>query len=130
MNPRDKVVLTSAVFMFLGWTEVAIITDFAHTLTSGAPGCFWIAVAVALIITVAFPLWRLNRPYKGIWREIAMGFLGFWLMGGITELIIRGTEGFGLLWWLSPVSLLVILWVAQETDKQEAERAAAQAAGK
>ena len=130
MSPRCRVILISAVFMFLGWTEVAIITDFAHTLTSGAPGRFWIAVAVALMITVAFPLWRLSRPYKGIWWEIARGFLGFWLISVATELITRGTEGFGLLWWLSPVSLLTILWVAQETDKQEAERVAGQAAEK
>lgn len=129
MNPRAKVILISAVFMFLGWTEVAIITDFAHTLTSGAPGRFWIAVTVALMITVAFPLWRLSRPYKGVWQEMVMGSLGFWLISVATELLTRGTEGFGLLWWLSPVSLLVILWVAQEADKQEAERAAAQAAG-
>ena len=126
MSSRGRVILISTVFMVLGWVEVAAITDFAHTITSGAPSRFWIAVAVSAVITVAFPLWCLSRPYKGLWQVMAIGFLGFWLMGVVTELITRGTEGAGLLWWAAPASLLVIFWVAQEADKQEAARAAPQ----
>lgn len=126
MGSRGRVILISVVAMVLGWVEIAAITDFAHTITSGAPGRFWIAVAIATVITVVFPLWRLSRPYKGLWQEIAIGFLGFWLMGGITELITRGAEGVGLRWWVAPVFLLVVLWVAQEADKQEATRVAPQ----
>lgn len=129
MRSRGRVILISTVFMVLGWAEVAAITDFAHTITSGAPSRFWIAVAVSAVITVAFPLWCLSRPYKGLWQVMAIGFLGFWLMGGGTEVITRGTEGVGLLWWAAPASLLVIFWVAQEAGKQEVTRVAPQTVG-
>lgn len=124
MNTRNKVLFISAVFMSLGWVEIAAVTNFAHTITNAPPPRFWIGMAVAAAITVAFPLWRLSRRYKGFWQEIALGFMGFWLLGMVTSLIIQGTEGLGLLFWAAPVSLLLMFWVAQEADKQKAKQIA------
>ena len=124
MNTRNKVLFISAVFMSLGWVEIAAVTNFAHTITNTPPLRFWIGMAVAAAITVAFPLWRLSRRYKGFWQEIALGFMGFWLLGMVTSLIIQGTEGLGLLFWAAPVSLLAMFWVAQEADKQKAKQIA------
>lgn len=124
MSARGKVLIISAVFMFLGWVEIAAITNFAHTITHDPPLRFWLGMAVAVAITMAFPLWRLSQRYKGLWQEIALGFFGFWLLGMVTRLIIQGTEGLGLLFWAAPVSLLAMFWVAQEADKQKAKQIA------
>lgn len=124
MSARGKVLIISAVFMFLGWVEIAAITNFAHTITHDPPLRFWLGMAVAVAITMAFPLWRLSQRYKGLWQEIALGFFGFWLLGMVTSLIIQGTEGLGLLFWAAPVSLLAMFWVAQEADKQKAKQIA------
>lgn len=124
MNSRSKVLLISAVFMSLGWVEIAAVTNFAHTITNAPPPRFWIGMAVAAALTVAFPLWRLSRSYKGFWQEITLGFMGFWLLGMVTSLIIQGTEGLGLLFWAAPVSLLLMFWVAREADKQNAKQIA------
>lgn len=124
MNTRNQVLLISAVSMSLGWAEIAAVTNFAHVITHDPPPRFWGGMAVAAAITVAFPLWRLSQRYKGLWQEITLGFFGFWFLGMMTRLIIKGTEGLGLLFWVAPVSLLAMYWVAQEADKQKAEQIA------
>lgn len=79
---------------------------------------------------MAFPLWRLSRRYEGLWQEVVWGFFGFWVLVTVALLITGASDGLGLMHWLTPVFLTVMLWVMEEADKQEAERMAKRAAEK
>lgn len=130
MSARVKVVIISAVAMFLGWVEIADATNFAHTITHAPPLRFWLGIVAAVVCTVAFPLWRLRQRYSGLWQEVVWGFLGVWLTAIVALLITGASDGLGLTHWLTPVFLTVMLWVAKDADKQEAERIAKRAAEK
>lgn len=120
MRTRVKVVIISAVAMFLGWVEVAAATNFAHTITHAPPLRFWLGIVAAVVCTVAFPLWRLRQRYSGLWQEIILGFMGFWLLVTVALLITGTSDGLGLTHWLAPVFLTVMLWVTKDADKQAA----------
>lgn len=130
MSVRIKVLLISVVAMFLGWVEIADATNFAHAITNAPPVRFWLGVGAAVACTLAFPLWRLSRRYEGLWQEVVWGFFGFWVLVTVALLITGASDGLGLMHWLTPVFLTVMLWVMEEADKQEAERMAKRAAEK